>query len=233
MRNKLVALLLIIVTFPVLGQTKQDSIWKETFKPTLLIQFSGTSFFENYNSIDVGIIKDINSKSAFGIEVGYIFSFFSFNQDETKADWFNNVSGFKAYFQYRLYLNNMNEYIQNSRTFFEFEPGLYIMNYDSERIIGYQCNDEFGDCLYYRYFNSNVNRFVPRFNMKIGKIYDFDPITVTIFGGVGFSHVIDKSNIPNNPEPDKYFYKSGEMNNDLSAGTNLNLRVGVQIGYRF
>ncbi len=233
MRNNLVIILLIVCAYPTFGQSQFDSLNDDSFKPSIIIQVSGTSFFENYNSIDVGVLKDINSKSAIGLEIGYIFNFFSFNQDERKADWFNNVNGFKVYFQYRLYLNNISEYITNSRTFFEFEPGLFIMNYDSERIIGYQCNDEFGDCLYYRYFNSNVNRFVPRFNMKIGKIYDFDPINITIFGGVGFSHVIDKSNIPTDPEPDKYFYKSGEMNNDLSAGTSLNLRVGVQIGFRF
>lgn len=233
MRNKLTAILIFFGSFSTLGQSQFDSLAENSFKPGFILQVSGTSFLENYNSFDVGIVKDINAKSAIGFEAGYIFNFFALNQDERKSDWFKNVSGFKAYVQYRLYLNNVREYISNSRTFFEFEPGIFIMNYDSERIIGYQCNDEFGDCLYYRYFNSEVNRLVPRLNMKIGKVYVFDPMTVTIFGGVGISHVIDKSDIPTNPEPDKYFYKSGEVNDDLSAGTSVNLRVGVQIGYKF
>lgn len=235
MRNKLIPLILMVVTFPALSQVEQESKdHKETFSPTLLLQISGTSFFENYNSVDVSVIKDISPNRAIGLELGYIFDYYGFNNSNTiEADWFKNVNGFKAYFQYRIYFNKELEYLNNSRTFLDLEPGFFWMNYDSERIVGYQCNDEFGDCLYYRYFNSEINQFAPRFNVKIGKIYDFESLSITVFGGLGLHHIFEKSDMPTNPKPDKYFFKNGEMNDKLSSGTNLNFRVGVQVGYRF
>jgi hypothetical protein len=234
MSNKLRAIIFIFWMLPSLVSAQSSNTSEEEFIPSYLLQVSGTSFFENYNSFDIGILKDISPNRAIGIELGYIFDYYGFNNSNTiEPEWFNDVKGFKAYFQYRIYFNKQNEYLNNSRTFFDIEPSFYMMSYSSERIVGYQCNDEFGDCLYYRYFDSDINRLVPRLNLKIGKIYDFEFIRITIFGGMGINHIFENSDMPENPEPDKFFFKNGDMNDALSSGTNLNFRVGVQIGYRF
>ncbi len=236
MKIRFLLIVNIMLAFPALSQVQEDlKATEDTFSSNLMLQVSGTSFFENYNSVDFGLIKEISPNRAIGIELGYIFDLYGFNTYnlEEEADWFQNVNGIKVYLQYRFYLKRENEYLNNSRTFFDLEPGFFMMSYDSERIVGYQCNEEFGDCLYYRYFNSEINRFVPKLNLKIGKIYDFDHLSITLFGSVGVHHIFEKSDMPASPEPDKYFFKNGEMNDDLSSGTNVNFRVGVQVGYRF
>jgi hypothetical protein len=142
------------------------------------------------------------------------------------------VDGLKAFFQYRFYIGGDNQYPAYSSTFFEIEPAFYYINFNSERIAGYECSDEFGDCEYYRYFDNEINRFLPAIYLKVGKVYDFDPLLITLSGGIGVRHIFDVSDMPKNPEPDKFFFTNGDMSN-VASGTQFNIRIGVLIGYKF
>ncbi len=196
-----------------------------------ILQLSAISYFENYNSADIGLIKHISSNSAIGFELGYIFDMYGSNSN-IDENWFKDGSGFKAYFQYRFYLDNEFNYPSNSRTFFEIEPTVFYVKYNSERVAGYSCNDDFGGCLYYRYFDTSVERFVPGLNFKVGKMYDFDPVVITLFVGAGARYIFDQPDIPTEPEPDKFFFKKGGRS-EIGSGRQVNVRVGLQIGYRF
>ncbi|MBK6264717.1 hypothetical protein JKA74_06685 [Marivirga sp. S37H4] len=196
-----------------------------------MLQLSLISHLENYNSADIGLIKNISNNRAIGVELGYIYDIYGSDVNVDK-DWFKDGSGVKAYFQYRIYSGAENNYPSNSRNFFEIEPAFFFVRYNSQRIAGYSCNDEQGDCLYYRYFDSQVKRFVPGLNFKVGKMYDFNPFYVTIFGGLGMRYVFDQTDIPKEPEPDRFFFKNGQKS-EIVSGAQLNLRVGIHVGYRF
>lgn len=199
-------------------------------KQLLLPYFTGSSFLENYNSIDVGLMKSLKNGHAIGAEIGYIFSIGADHFFESNPRY-KQVNGFKAYFYYRFLLNLRDNYPYNSQTFFDIEPQFYWASFNSERIVGYICNDEFGDCGYYRFFDAKVQRIVPGINFKLGKIYNYDPFYITVFCGVGIRNVRDFSEAMRNPEPDKVFDGRGEMSN-LQLGTILNLRLGIQLAYK-
>lgn len=208
------------------SQNENDTIPGKDY----VVQFSVSSFFERYNSVDAGFVKNINT-SAIGLQLGYIYSVSGF-YEESEDNWFKEVNGVKAFFQYRLYVGGENQYPAYSRTFFEIEPSFYYLNYNSERIVGYECSDAFGDCEYYRFFDNEINRFLPAVYLKMGKVYDFDPLVITLSGGIGVRHIFDVSDIPETPEPDKFFFTNGEVSN-VASGTQFNIRLSVLIGYKF
>jgi hypothetical protein len=50
--------------------------------------------------------------------------------------------------------------------------------------------------------------------------------------GVGIRHIIEFSDLMNDPAPDKIFNKRGQIST-LQTGTLLNLRIGFQVAYKF
>lgn len=196
----------------------------------LLSNISLSSSFETYNSIDFGLMKSVGKKNAVGGEIGYIYNLEGFNQS-IQENWYSNIYGVKTYFYYRFYLNFKNDYPTNSKTFFDVEPQFYWVSFKAERIAGYSCNDEFGDCEYYRFYDSRVDRIVPGINIKIGKTYNFDPFYITIFAGTGYRYVMEFSEMNDNKiSPDKIFNTRGEVS-ELQTGGQLKLRLGFQLGY--
>lgn len=234
-KKLLVALFLVICSQTVcLAQSSrnraQDTNQNVLSKHLLLPYLSGSSLIEYYNSIDLGLMKMLKNDQAIGAEIGYIFSIGADQFFETDF-LYKQVSGLKAYFYYRFLLQIGENYPFNSQTFFDIEPQFYWATFNSERIAGYICNDEFGDCSYYRFFDAKVQRIVPGINLKLGKIYNYDPFYMTVFCGAGIRNVTDFSKVMRNPKPDKVFDRSGEMSN-LQVGTVLNLRLGVQLAYK-
>ncbi len=203
---------------------------KTEFEPIFLTYISLSSSFETYNSLDIGLMKDIGPKSAIGAEFGYIYNLEGLTQ-RIEENWYKDVYGVKAYFYYRFFLNIDNNYPANSKTFIDIEPQFYWTSFNAERIGGYSCNDEFGDCEYYKFFDSGVDRIVPGLNIKMGKIYDYDPFYITLFAGLGYRHIYEFSEMYNNNVlPDKTFNKGGEIS-ELQTGGILKLRLGLQLAY--
>ncbi|GAA5023053.1 hypothetical protein GCM10011506_05630 [Marivirga lumbricoides] len=77
-----------------------------------LAQFSISSFFERYNSVDVGMLKSINNRGL-GFHLGYIYDINSF-YEENESNWFKNVNGLKLFLQYRFYIEEGSQYPSNS-----------------------------------------------------------------------------------------------------------------------
>ncbi|WKV10792.1 hypothetical protein [Marivirga harenae] len=196
-----------------------------------LSYLSLSSSFENYNSIDIGLMKTLSENRAIGGEIGYIYNIEGLKQ-QNEQSWYTDVYGIKAYFYYRFFLDLKESYPQNSLTFLDIEPQFYWTSFKSERIAGYSCNDQFGDCEYYRFYDSRVDRIVPGLNLKLGKIYNYDPFYFTLFVGVGYRYVLEYSEINKSlAKPDKFFTKNGQMS-DLQTGGMIRLRLGLQLAYR-
>jgi len=236
MNKSIVAILLVCLSF--IGYAQQTPIEKDSseahYTPLLLtyIYISLSSYFETYNSIDFGLMNSLVKNRAIGGEAGYIYNLEGFNQ-QIEENWYSDIYGIKAYFYYRFYFNNENNYPSNSQAFFDIEPQFYWVSFKAERIGGYSCNDQFGDCEYYRFYDSRVDRIVPGLNIKMGKIYNYDPFYITIFAGIGYRHVIEYSEMNEQSVlPDKIFNKRGEMS-DLQTGGQLKLRLGFQLAYNF
>lgn len=210
---------------------EKDSILTE-FKPIFLPYISLSSPFETYNSIDIGLLKSIRKNNDIGVELGYIYNLQSLNE-RVERNWYNNVYGLKAYFYYRFFLNLKKNYPSNSRTFIDIEPQFYWASFEAERVGGFACNEAWGDCEYYKFYDSRVDRIVPGLNIKMGKIYELDPIYITIFAGLSYRYVIEYSEMNNETVmPDKIFNKNGIMS-DLQTGGILKLRLGLQLAYNF
>jgi len=232
MNKFIVAILLVCLSF--FGYAQQNPAENDSseaqYTPLLLSYISLSSSFETYNSIDFGLMNSFVKNRAIGGEAGYIYNLEGLNQ-QIEENWYSDIYGIKAYFYYRFYFNNENNYPSNSQAFFDIEPQFYWVSFKAERIGGYSCNDQFGDCEYYRFYDSRVDRIVPGLNIKMGKIYNYDPFYITIFAGIGYRHVIEYSEMNDHSVlPDKIFNKRGEMS-DLQTGGQLKLRLGFQLAY--
>jgi len=214
------------------GQTNvsQGENLKSESTPLLLSYVSLGSHFENYNSFDIGLMKTTTSKSAIGAELGYIYNVQGLNQSIEKS-WYSEVYGVKAYFYYRYFLPLTENYPSHSKTFLDLEPQFFWASFKAERIAGYSCNDAFSDCQYYQFYNSRVNRFMPGINFKIGKMYNYDPLFVTLFVGLGYRYIHESSEADNKSVmPAKMFNRRGEIS-DLQTGSVARLRLGLQLAY--
>ncbi|WP_375580872.1 hypothetical protein ABWH96_07615 [Marivirga tractuosa] len=231
--NKLLAII-IFVCISSVGLAQNNSISKDSsdtqYKPLLLSYISLSSNFESYNSFDIGLMNTLGTRSAIGGEIGYIYNLQGLNPS-IEPDWYTEVYGVKAYFYYRYFLDIEENYPYNSKTFIDIEPQFYWASFNAERIAGYSCNDEFGDCEYYRFYDSRVDRIVPALNIKMGKIYDYDPFYITIFVGLGYRYIHEFSEMDNaDVVPDKIFNSRGEIS-DLQTGGVVKLRLGLQLAY--
>ncbi|WKK87545.2 hypothetical protein QYS48_13040 [Marivirga arenosa] len=197
------------------------------YEPLFLTYLSLSSAFENYNSLDFGMMQTFNKENAYGVELGYIYDVQGFNQLNTNNQY-SEVYGAKLYFYYRFILENEINYPQNSFTFLDIESQFYWASFKSDRVAGYSCNDEFGDCEYYRFFDSRIERIIPGINFKIGKLYSFDPFYIKIFGGLGFNYIKDYTGLAD--IPDKMFTSDGQQMGDQN-GLRYNFRLGVQVAY--
>ncbi|MGJ3236771.1 hypothetical protein [Marivirga sp.] len=232
--NKLIFIILVasISNSNCLAQNKplEEDSSKSEPASLLLSYLSLSSSFENYNSIDIGLMKTVGNKSAIGGELGYIYNIEGLKL-QNEQSWYSEIYGIKAYFYYRFFLNLKNNYPYNSLTFFDIEPQFYWTSFNSERIAGYSCNEQFGDCEYYRFYDSRVDRIVPGLNLKLGKIYDYDPFYITIFAGIGYRYVQEYSEIDKVlAKPDKFFNTRGQVS-DLQTGGMIKLRLGFQLAY--
>lgn len=207
-----------------------DSLETSTIK-NITPYISLTSIFEKYGSFDVGFSKPIQNGNAIGMDLGYIYDIGAFNT-AIPDSWYQKTYGVKTYFYYRIIIAENDPYPFNSKTFIDFEPQIFWASFESERIAGYSCNEEWGDCEYYRFFDSRVERIIPGINFKLGKIYEYDPFHFILFMGVGIRHVFEFSELMNDPAPDKTFNKRGQISK-LQTGTLLNLRIGFQVAYNF
>ncbi|RUA34718.1 MAG: hypothetical protein DSY77_04255 [Bacteroidetes bacterium] len=229
--------LLTIVTFftfiahNLIGQNEKLDSLEISTNQKIIPYVSLTSAFEKYGSFDIGFSKPTKNGNAIGLELGYIYDISAFNT-EIPDSWYRNTYGAKAYFYYRFIIQENDPYPFNSKIFVDVEPQIFWASFESERIAGYSCNEEWGDCEYYRFFNSRVERFIPGMNIKLGKIYDYDPFQFTLFMGVGIRQVIEISDLMNDPSPDKIFNKRGQIS-QLQTGTISNLRLGFQVAYNF
>lgn len=188
-----------------------------------------SSVFEKYGSVDIGISKPTGNGNAFGMELGYIYDIDVLNSS-IEDSWYQNTYGAKAYFYYRFIIKEKNPYPFNSITFLDIEPQFFWASFENERIAGYSCNEEWGECEYYRFFDSRVERIIPGLNFKLGKIYNYDAFTFILFGGIGIRHIVDFSEMMKDPIPDKLFNRRGQIIN-APTGTSLNLRIGFQVAY--
>lgn len=212
------------------AQTEKPDSLKLSSKDKLMPYISITSAFENYSSFDIGFSKPTKNGNAFGMELGYIYDIDVLNT--TIADsWYQNTYGAKVYLYYRIFLQENDPFPFNSKTFIDLEPQFYWASFESERIAGYDCNEDWwGSCEYYRFFDSRVERIIPGLNIKLGKIYNYDALNFILFGGIGIRHIIDFSDMMSDTAPDKTFNKNGQMSN-IQTGTLLNLRIGFQVAY--
>jgi hypothetical protein len=233
--NKFFLLLIILASFSnSTGLAQAYSISEDSSasgqKPLLLSYISLSSSFESYNSIDIGLMKTAGKSSAIGAELGYIYNIEGLNQGNDPG-WYTDIYGVKAYFYYRFFLKLYDEYPVNSSTFFDIEPQFYWASFNSERIAGYSCNEQFGDCEYYRFYDSRVDRIVPGLNLKLGKMYDYDPFYITLFIGVGYRYIQEYSEIDDSlAKPDKFFNTRGQISS-LQTGGSTRLRLGFQLAY--
>lgn len=232
--NKVIYFFLII-SFPTIqciaqnDSTDKDSV--KTQKISLFLSYlSLSSSFESHNSIDLGLMKTIGPHNAIGGELGYIYDIEGFDQ-QNADNLYTDTYGIKAYFYYRFFLNIKENYPHKSLTFFDIEPQFYWASFKSERIAGFSCNEQFGDCEYYRFYDSRVNRIAPGLNAKIGKIYDYDPFYIKLFLGIGYRYVQEYSELKNQlAQPDKFFNRRGQVS-DLQTGGLIRLRIGLQLAY--
>lgn len=226
-----VALLTFLGKWNAEAQTEHSESLTDTLELHSFAYLSVTSPFEKYNSVDFGYMKVLNTRNAVGVGLGYIYDIEGFNTtiDESR---YQNVNGVKFYAYYRFLFDNESAYPFNSTTFIDLEPQIFWVAFDSERVAGYSCNDMFGGCEYYRLLDSRVQRVVPGFNFKLGKIYNYDPFYFTLFVGGGMGHVFDFSDTsPDLPTPQKLYIK-GESDSEVEAGTMLRFRLGFQLGYK-
>jgi hypothetical protein len=233
MNKILLVIALMSVSFLTTAQNNENESDSSNVEYNIVVlpYISATSFLENYNSIDFGMMKTLKSGNAIGAEIGYIFDIERLNQS-IEADWYNNVSGAKAYFYYRFFIDEMDSYPYNSNTFIDLEAQFFYVNFNPQRIAGYSCNDDFGNCEYYRFYDSKVDQIVPGLNFKIGKLYNYDPFHFTLFAGLGFRYVYEFSEMMQDPLPDKLFNKRGQIS-DFQTGGMLKLRLGFQVAYDF
>jgi hypothetical protein len=226
--------IILLLTFICHNSTAQndqrDSI-DQVESRDLLTYVSLTSAFENYSSIDIGFSKSTQNGNAIGMDLGYIYDIDVLNSS-IEESWYQKTYGAKAYFYYRIIIEENDPYPFNSKTFIDIEPQIFWASFESERIAGYSCNEEWGDCEYYRFFDTRVERLIPGLNFKLGKIYEYDPFHFILFMGVGIRHIIEFSDLMNDPAPDKIFNKRGQIST-LQTGTLLNLRIGFQVAYKF
>ncbi|MGM0580782.1 MAG: hypothetical protein ACQETL_08880 [Bacteroidota bacterium] len=213
------------------AQTEQLDSLELSSKEIIMPYISITSAFENYGSFDVGFSKPTDNGNAIGVELGYIYDIDVLNSS-IEDTWYQNVYGVKSYFYYRFFIKENDPYPLNSKTFFDIEPQIFWASFKSERIAGYSCNEEWGDCEYYRFFDSRVERIIPGLNLKLGKIYHYDAFNFILFGGIGIRHVIEFSDLMKDPAPDEIFNKRGQISK-IQNGTLLNFRLGFQVAYNF
>ncbi len=213
------------------AQTEERDSVDQVINRRILPYISVTSAFENYSSFDIGFARNTRNGNAIGIDLGYIYDIDVLNT-AIPDSWYQKTYGAKVYFYYRLIIKENDPYPFNSKTFIDIEPQIFWASFESERIAGYSCNEEWGDCEYYRFFDSRVERIIPGLNFKFGKIYQYDPFHFILFMGFGARQTIEFSDIMNDPAPDNIFNKSGDRSN-LQTGTRLNLRLGFQVAYNF
>lgn len=233
--NRLFIVFALLYFVPVLDSKAQSAEEIEEIReesaPQSSIYLSTTSPFEKYNSVDVGYMRVLDKGNAVGVELGYIFNIEGLNSTVDKRQ-FQNIHGAKAYFYYRFLLDNSSTYPYNSTTFVDLEPQLFWTSFQSERIAGYSCDDQFGDCEYYRFFDSRVQKIVPGFNLKFGKIYNYDLFYFSLFAGGGIQYAIEFSEIDSNlAKPDKLFNRD-DSDSQTRTGAQLNYRIGFQVGYK-
>ena len=224
--------LIVLISFNIhisYAQTEKPDSIKSSSQGNLMPYISITSAFENYSSFDIGFSKSTKYGNAIGMELGYIYEIDVLNTTIVES-WYQNTYGAKVYLYYRIFLQENDPYPFNSKTFIDIEPQFYWASFESERIAGYSCNEEWGNCEYYRFFDSRLERIIPGLNFKLGKMYKYDALTFILFGGIGVRHIIDFSDMMNDPTPDKIFNKNGQTSN-IQTGTFLNLRIGFQVAY--
>ncbi|SMG40637.1 hypothetical protein SAMN05661096_02784 [Marivirga sericea] len=217
------------VCFAQENHSTKDSIVND-YKPLLLSYISLSSNFESYNSFDLGLMSSLGARTAIGGELGYIYNLQGLNQ-RIEDNWYTDVYGIKAYFYYRYFFQIDENYPYHSKTFIDIEPQFYWTSFKAERIAGYACNDQFGDCEYYRFYDSRVNRIVPGLNIKFGKVYDYDPFYITLFLGLGYRYIQEYSEMNEKSVlPEKIFDRKGDLS-DLQTGGVIKLRLGLQLAY--
>jgi hypothetical protein len=175
-------------------------------------------------------MNSLGARSAIGGELGYIYNLQGLNQ-RIEQNWYTEIYGIKAYFYYRYFFQIDENYPYNSKTFIDIEPQFYWASFNAERIAGYGCNDQFGDCEYYQFYDSRVDRIVPGLNVKLGKMYDYDPFYITLFVGLGYRYIHEYSEMNKKSVlPEKIFDRRGDIS-DLQTGGVIKLRLGLQLAY--
>ncbi|GAB3334964.1 hypothetical protein GCM10027429_16870 [Marivirga atlantica] len=197
------------------------------------INASLTSPLENYNSVQFGYSYHPTKNRLWQARLGYIYgldNLFSIGRIVNRDEEVTNTRGLQLFYEYRLFLNLPN-FPSNSRTYVGFEPYLYYAQFNSEVIAGYSCQDDFGNCVYYRLFGVKNQRLVTGAYFKLGKVFYLDDLMISVFGGIGFRHTSNFNDIPGSPEPDRFYNREGDQR-EIPDGLTPNAKIGFEVGYR-
>jgi len=130
-RNFTLIIFFSFILYSSLAQTEQQDSLELSSRGKIMPYISITSPFENYSSFDIGILKPTVNGNAFGLELGYIYEIEVLNST-IEDSWYENIYGAKAYFYFRLFLDEIDPYPLNSKTFIDFEPQFYWASFESE-----------------------------------------------------------------------------------------------------
>jgi len=200
---------------------------------TSYINASLTSPLENYNSVQIGYTSHPSENRLWQARLGYIYgldNLFSIGRIVNRDEEVTNTRGLQLFYEYRFFLNLPN-FPSNSRTYVGFEPYLYYAQFNSEVIAGYSCQDDFGNCVYYRLFGVKNQRLVTGAYFKLGKVFYLDDLMISVFGGIGFRHTSNFNDIPGSPEPDRFYNREGDQR-EIPDGLTPNAKIGFEVGYR-
>lgn len=194
-----------------------------------------TSYFEKYNSINIGFFKENNSSFDWGFELGYIAGlnqYYSIGFDSEKNEGLQNPLGAKLLFQLRIKLDDVDLVdMEGDELYIDFEPYLYYVNYDISLIAGYECNDQQNNCTYYRLYDTNTNRFTSGFFMNLGKKINFDRMFIEVYSGIGLRYTLNQDGLPEDPVIDNLYNRSGGQSR-IPEGFSLKGKLGFVLGYK-
>ncbi|MFT4740619.1 MAG: hypothetical protein ACI9L9_001402 [Marivirga sp.] len=193
-----------------------------------------TTFFERYNSINLGVFREGKESLSWGLELGYIFGMYRLYGIGFSGEFdegFTNPIGGKLMAHFRFDLVEKKSF-DEGKWYIDFAPYLYYINYDIDLIAGYECNDERNNCTYYRLFETNTHRFVPGIFTNIEKVYTLGSTTLTFHAGLGLRYTINVDQIPEVPEVGQLYVRNGEQSK-IPEGLSSNVKLGFVVGYKF
>lgn len=194
------------------------------------IKLPVSGLIESYANISAGYQFPVSDRTALGFTAGYLYAIQPY-AEEAEGSFYKNERGVKLSAAYRVYLQSKNPFPFSSRFYIEPNVIYNYIDFGSERIAAYACNDDFGDCEYYRLYDVQIQRQVLGAFFNMGKQFSYDPFFFELFMGLGAYLTYEDSPIPNQPEPDRYYYRNRGRAETLNEFRTM-LRIGLTFSYK-